>query len=68
MAMRIKTDVQKAVAVTSRDHSALQMMLHYVEAECRRIGAEAAAEHAAMAAALVNRPAAVPAMLASAVH
>lgn len=35
------------------DHSALVMMLAYVEAECRRMGAEAAAQHAAMAAALV---------------
>lgn len=35
------------------DHSALLMMLAYVEAECRRLGAEAAAQHAAMAAALV---------------
>ncbi len=28
-------------------------MLAYIEAECRRIGAEAAARHAAMAASLV---------------
>lgn len=35
------------------DPSALVMMLAYVEAECRRLGAEAAAQHAAMAAALV---------------
>jgi hypothetical protein len=35
------------------DRSALLMMLAYVEAECRRLGADAAAEHAAMAAALV---------------
>lgn len=35
------------------DRSALVMMLAYVEAECRRLGAEAAARHAAMAAALV---------------
>jgi hypothetical protein len=35
------------------DRSALMMMLAYVEAECRRLGAEAAARHAAMAAALV---------------
>ena len=37
------------------DHSALVMMLAYVEAECRRLGAEAAAQHAAMAAALVPK-------------
>ena len=35
------------------DHSALLMMLAYVEAECLRLGADAAARHAAMAAALV---------------
>lgn len=35
------------------DRSALLLMLAYVEAECRRLGAEAAARHAAMAAALV---------------
>jgi hypothetical protein len=35
------------------DRSALMMMLAYVEAECRRLGAEAAAQHAAMAASLV---------------
>jgi hypothetical protein len=36
-------------------------MLAYVEAECRRLGAEAAAQHAAMAAALVPPPAAASA-------
>ncbi len=35
------------------DSCALVMMLAYVEAECRRLGADAAARHAAMAAALV---------------
>jgi hypothetical protein len=35
------------------DRSALLLMLAYVEAECRRLGAHAAAQHAAMAAALV---------------
>jgi hypothetical protein len=35
------------------DRSALLLMLAYVEAECRRLGADAAARHAAMAAALV---------------
>ena len=39
------------------DRSALLLMLTYVEAECRRLGADAAAHHAAMAAALVpDRP------------
>lgn len=37
------------------DHSALLMMLAYVEAECRRLGADAAATHAAMAAALMGQ-------------
>jgi len=37
------------------DRSALLMMLSYVEAECRRLGAEQAAEFAAMAAAAIVR-------------
>lgn len=47
MHMDAKTDTKPT------DHSALLMMLAYVEAECRRLGADAAAQHAAMAAALV---------------
>jgi hypothetical protein len=35
------------------DRSALLLMLNYIEAECRRLGATEAAQHAAMAAALV---------------
>lgn len=35
------------------DRSALLLMLSYIEAECRRLGATAAAHHAALAAALV---------------
>ena len=35
------------------DGAALVLMLAYVEAECRRLGAEAAARYAAMAAAMV---------------
>lgn len=35
------------------DPAALRMMLCYVEAECRRIGANDAARHAALAAALM---------------
>jgi hypothetical protein len=42
------------------DRSALLMMLAYVEAECLRLGADAAARHAAMAAALVPDPSAAP--------
>jgi hypothetical protein len=38
---------------TPDDRSALVVMLAYIEAECRRLGADAAAQHAAMAAALV---------------
>jgi ABC-type transporter Mla MlaB component len=40
------------------DTAALRLMLDYVEAECRRIGALDAALHAALAAVLVERPAA----------
>jgi hypothetical protein len=35
------------------DRTALLLMLSYIEAECRRIGATEAARHAALAAALV---------------
>ncbi len=35
------------------DRAAILLMLAYVEAECRRLGAEAAARHAALAASLV---------------
>ncbi len=38
---------------TSKDRNAVVMMLAYIEAECRRLGAEAAAHHAALAAALM---------------
>ena len=38
------------------DRSALLMMLAYVEAECRRLGSVAAAQHAALAATLVQQP------------
>lgn len=37
------------------DESALLMLLAYVEAECRRIGALEAASHAAMAATAVEQ-------------
>lgn len=36
------------------DRSAILLMLAYVEAECRRMGSETAAHHAAIAAALVG--------------
>lgn len=39
------------------DASALLMLLAYVEAECRRIGASEAAGHAALAAAALERAA-----------
>ncbi|MCI0754524.1 hypothetical protein [Teichococcus vastitatis] len=38
---------------TRIDRTALLMMLSYVEAECRRLGAVDAARHTAMAAALL---------------
>ncbi len=53
---------------TSNDRSALLMMLAYVEAECRRLGAQAAAEHAAMAAALVPDARPAPASAGAALH
>jgi hypothetical protein len=57
------------VDATPNDLSALLMMLAYVEAECRRLGAEAAAEYAAMAAAMVpDAPVAPPAGTGAALH
>lgn len=38
------------------DKSAILMMLTYVEAECRRLGVDDAAQHAALAATLLSRP------------
>jgi hypothetical protein len=38
------------------DHAAIRLMLSYVEAECRRMGAVDAARHAAIAASLVPAP------------
>ena len=38
------------------DQDAIALMLAYVEAECRRLGAEAAARHAALAAAMLPFP------------
>jgi hypothetical protein len=49
--MKTRMDAKNETAPV--DRSALVLMLAYVEAECRRLGAEAAAKHAAMAAALV---------------
>lgn len=42
------------------DRSALLLMLSYIEAECRRLGATEAARHAALAAALVPPEQAAP--------
>jgi len=42
------------------DRSALLLMLSYIEAECRRLGATEAARHAALAAALVPGVGEVP--------
>jgi hypothetical protein len=59
----MKTRAAAQAPKTPDDRSALVLMLAYVEAECRRLGAEAAAQHAAMAAALVPpTAAAAPAM------
>ena len=38
------------------DQDAIALMLAYVEAECRRLGAEGAARHAALAAAMLPCP------------
>ncbi|HZF74840.1 MAG TPA: hypothetical protein VE033_03260 [Acetobacteraceae bacterium] len=56
----------------AKDRNAVLMMLAYVEAECRRLGAEAAAHHAALAAALVpegnDAPTLAPSSQAAAFH
>jgi hypothetical protein len=41
------------VEAETTDHSALRLMLSYVEAECLRMGATDAARHAALAASLM---------------
>lgn len=46
-------DTEMTAPPTSDDDAALLLMLAYIESECRRLGAEAAAAHVAMAAALV---------------
>jgi len=58
----MQANADMTAAATPDDQAALLLMLAYVEAECRRLGAEAAAAHAAMAAALVPgaRPRAHP--------
>lgn len=56
--MDLQMDVKTETKPT--DRSALLLMLAYVEAECRRLGADAAARHAAMAAALVPDTGALP--------
>jgi hypothetical protein len=57
MDMRMQAKIDMATTTQGdrqgEDRSALVLMLTYVEAECRRLGADAAARHAAMAAALV---------------
>ena len=45
----------------STDHSALRLMLSYVEAECLRMGATDAARHAALAASLMPEAPPAPA-------
>ena len=43
----------KATDSEATDRTALLLILEYVEAECRRLGADAAARHAALAAAMM---------------
>lgn len=50
------------------DHSALRLMLSYVEAECLRMGATDAARHAALAASLMPEAPAVPPAAARAIR
>lgn len=46
----------RKIRTLAADRCALLLMLAYVEAECRRLGADAAAHHAALAASLVPEP------------
>ncbi len=46
----------RTLRTLAADRCALLLMLAYVEAECRRLGADAAAHHAALAASLVPEP------------
>jgi hypothetical protein len=62
----MKTRAAAQAPTMPDDRLALVLMLAYVEAECRRLGADAAAQHAAMAAALVPPPA--PAGASPAMH
>jgi len=43
----------KPADAEATDRTALLLILEYVEAECRRLGADAAARHAALAAAMM---------------
>ena len=49
----MRADTEMTATPKPDDDAALLLMLAYVEAECRRLGAEAAAAHVALAAALV---------------
>ena len=49
----MRADTEMTATPQPDDDAALLLMLAYVEAECRRLGAEAAAAHVALAAALV---------------
>ena len=52
--MRVVIEPLEAEADSeTANHSALRLMLSYVEAECLRIGATEAARHAALAASLM---------------
>jgi hypothetical protein len=53
--MRVAIEPLEAEADTeAADHSALRLMLSYVQAECLRIGATDAARHIAQAASLMS--------------
>lgn len=46
-------ETSKPADTDAIDRTALLLILEYVEAECRRLGADAAARHAALAAAMM---------------
>ena len=51
--MLMRAETETTVTPKPDDDAALLLMLAYIEAECRRLGAEAAAAHVALAATLV---------------
>jgi hypothetical protein len=53
MATLTFNETSKPADSDATDRTALLLILEYVEAECRRLGADAAARHAALAAAMM---------------